>query len=89
MNLPKYPVEADDENFIYQFFSEGSNKFITLIQYNCMSTNANKKPQSNITVVHGMQDFSKDPLVIEKLERARAFFAKNGLPKTNKPKKAK
>jgi hypothetical protein len=23
MNLPKYPVEADDENFIYQFFSEG------------------------------------------------------------------
>jgi hypothetical protein len=25
MNLPKYPVEADDENFIYQFFSEGPN----------------------------------------------------------------
>jgi hypothetical protein len=54
-----------------------------------MSTKANKKRQSNITVVHGMRDYSKDPLVIEKLERARAFIAKNGLPKDNKPKKGK
>jgi hypothetical protein len=46
-----------------------------------MSTNVNKKRQSNITVVHGMRDYSKDPLVIEKLERARAFIAKHGLPK--------
>jgi hypothetical protein len=54
-----------------------------------MSTNENKKKQSNITVVHGMHDYSKDPLVIEKLERARAFFSKNGLPKDSKPKKGK
>ena len=54
-----------------------------------MSTNANKKRQSNITVVHGMQDYSKDPLVIEKLERARAFIAKNGLPRNSKSKKGK
>jgi hypothetical protein len=54
-----------------------------------MSTNIDKKRQSNITVVHGMRDYSKDPLVIEKLERARAFIAKNGLPKDRKSKKGK
>jgi hypothetical protein len=36
-----------------------------------------------------MRDYSKDPFVLEKLERARAFFAKNGVPKTSKPKKSK
>ncbi len=36
-----------------------------------------------------MRDYSKDPLVIEKLERARAFIAKNGLPKDGKSKKSK
>jgi hypothetical protein len=46
-----------------------------------------KKRQSNITVVHGMRDYSKDPLVMEKLERARAFIAKHGLPKEDKPAK--
>jgi hypothetical protein len=54
-----------------------------------MSANTDKKRQSNITVVHGMQDYSKDPLVIEKLKRARAFIAKNGLPKNSKSKKDK
>jgi len=54
-----------------------------------MTTNPNKKRQSNITVVHGMQDLNKDPLVVEKLERARAFIAKNGLPKDSKSKKGK
>ena len=54
-----------------------------------MSTNIDKKRQSNITVVHGMRDYSKDPLVAEKLERARAFIAKNGLPKGSKLKKGK
>lgn len=46
-----------------------------------------KKRQSNITVVHGMRDYSKDPLVVEKLERARAFLAKHPLPKEEKPAK--
>lgn len=54
--------------------------------YVVMSTNIDKKRQSNITVVHGMRDYSKDPLVIEKLERARAFIAKNGLPKNKRGK---
>jgi hypothetical protein len=54
-----------------------------------MSNNKERKIQPNITMVHGMQDYSKDPLVIEKLERARAFFAKNGLPKDTKSKKGK
>lgn len=53
-----------------------------------MSANT-KKRQSNITVVHGMRDYSKDPFVIEKLERARAFIAKNGLPKRDKTKNSK
>jgi hypothetical protein len=48
-----------------------------------------KKRQSNITAVHGMRDYSKGPLVVEKLERARAFIAKNGLPKDGKHKKSK
>jgi hypothetical protein len=54
-----------------------------------MSNNTERKIQPNITIVHGMRDYSKDPLVIEKLERARAFFAKNGLPRNTKPKKGK
>ena len=36
-----------------------------------------------------MRDHSKDPFVIEKLEKARAFIAKNGLPKDGKSKKSK
>jgi hypothetical protein len=54
-----------------------------------MSTNTPKPGQSHITVVHGMRDYSNDPFVLEKLEKARAFIAKNGRPKTGKPKKSK
>ena len=54
-----------------------------------MPTNTSKQRQSHITVVHDMRDYSKDPFVLEKLERARAFFAKNGVPKISKPKKDK
>jgi hypothetical protein len=54
-----------------------------------MSTTATKKHLPGITVVHGMRDYSKDPFVIKKVESARAFIAKNGLPKDSKPKKSK
>jgi hypothetical protein len=36
-----------------------------------------------------MRDYSKDPYLVKKLERARAFIAKHGLPKEIKPKKSK
>jgi hypothetical protein len=61
------------------------NIFATL----SMSTNTPKPRQTHITVVHGMRDYSKDPFVLEKLEKARAFIAKNGRPNTSKPKKSK
>jgi hypothetical protein len=46
-----------------------------------MSPVTNKKHLPGITVDPNMPDYSKDPFVIQKLERARAFIAKNGLPK--------
>lgn len=42
--------------------------------------------QSNITVVKNMRDYSNDPLVIEKAEKATAFLKKHGLPKSVKKK---
>ena len=54
-----------------------------------MSTVTNKKHLPGITVDPNMPDYSKDPFVIKKLERARAFIAKNGLPKDSKAKKGK
>ena len=44
--------------------------------------------QSNITVVKAMRDYSNDPFVIKKAERAAAFLEKHPLP-TNitKPQK--
>ena len=54
-----------------------------------MPKNSPKQWQSHITVVHDMRDYSKDPFVLEKLEKARAFIAKNGRPNTSKPKKSK
>lgn len=54
-----------------------------------MSTTIQKKHLPGITIDPNMPDYSKDPLVVEKLDRARAFFAKNGLPKNNKIKKPK
>lgn len=54
-----------------------------------MRTTADKKHLPGITVVHNMRDYSKDPFFIKKAERARAFIAKHGLPKEDKPKKGK
>jgi hypothetical protein len=52
-----------------------------------MSTISHKKEEPGITVVHNMRDHSKDPFIIKKVERARAFIAKHGLPKDDKPAK--
>jgi hypothetical protein len=46
-----------------------------------MGTAANNKHLPGITIDPNMPDYSKDPFVIKKVERARAFIAKNGLPK--------
>jgi hypothetical protein len=55
-----------------------------------MSTTSNKKYLPGITVDPDMPDLSKAPSVIKKVERARAFVAKHGLPKDlEKPKKSK
>ena len=55
-----------------------------------MSTTTDKKHLPGITVDPNMRDYSKDPFVIKKAERARAFIAKHGLPKDlDKPKKSK
>jgi hypothetical protein len=47
------------------------------------------KEDIGITVVHNMRDYSKDPFILKKVEQARAFIAKHGLPKEGKRKKAK
>lgn len=36
------------------------------------------KPQ--ITIDPNMRDYSDDPFIVKKVERARAFIAKHGLP---------
>jgi hypothetical protein len=51
-----------------------------------MSATANKKHLPGITIDPNMRDYSKDPFVIKKVENARAFIAKHGLPKDNKKK---
>jgi hypothetical protein len=48
-----------------------------------------KKQEPAITVDPNMPDFNKSPFAIKKAERARAFIAKHGLPKEDKPKKGK
>ncbi|MDR3713155.1 MAG: hypothetical protein P4L51_10100 [Puia sp.] len=53
-----------------------------------MSTTTQKKHLPGITVDPNIPDYSKDRLISEKLERAHAFFAKNGLPKNNKKKQS-
>ncbi|MBS1661553.1 MAG: hypothetical protein JST68_10935 [Bacteroidetes bacterium] len=40
-----------------------------------------KKTATGITIDPNIPDFSKSPLVIKKVENARAFIAKHGLPK--------
>ncbi len=54
-----------------------------------MNTAKNKKHLPGITVGSDMRDYSKDPFFVKKLEKARAFIAKHGLPKEIKPKKSK
>ncbi len=54
-----------------------------------MSTTADKRHLPGITIDPNMRDYSKDPFVIKKVERARAFFAKHGLPKDHKSKKTR
>jgi len=53
-----------------------------------MSEKAYKKHLPGIAINPNMRDYSKDPFVIKKVERARAFIAKHGLPE-DKPKKGK
>lgn len=43
----------------------------------------------NVTIDPNMPDLRKTPFAIKKAERARAFIAKYGLPKENRPKKSK
>lgn len=54
-----------------------------------MPATSHNKLKSEITVDPNFPDFSKSPYVIKKVERARAFIAKYGLPKEIKPKKRK
>lgn len=54
-----------------------------------MRANTNKKIEGTITVDPNMPDFSKSPFIIKKVEKARAFIAKHGLPKQIKSKKGK
>jgi len=54
-----------------------------------MANTAEGKHLPGITVNNNIPDFSKSPSVIKKVESARAFFAKHGLPKDHKSKKNK
>jgi hypothetical protein len=54
-----------------------------------MRANTHNRNERTITVDPNMPDFSKSPFVIKKVEKARAFIAKHGLPKGGKPKKGK
>ena len=49
----------------------------------------NKKNENMTTIDPNMRDYSKDPLVLKKVASARAFIAKNGLPKKTRAKKSK
>jgi hypothetical protein len=52
-----------------------------------MSKPKTGKHSSNIIVLPSFEEVSKSPFVIKKVERARAFIAKHGLPKDDKPAK--
>ena len=54
-----------------------------------MPTTADKKHLPGITINPNIPDFNKSPFAIKKAEKARAFIAKHGLPKEEKPKKSK
>lgn len=51
-------------------------------------TTNNKDTQLQITIVHNMPDYSKDPYFVKKLEKARATLERVGLPKGWEKKKA-
>jgi hypothetical protein len=54
------------------------------------TTTTMKRLKAGLYLDPNMRDYSKDPFVIKKAERARAFIAKHGLPKDlDKPKKGK
>jgi|HubBroStandDraft_2_1064218.scaffolds.fasta_scaffold2172464_1 hypothetical protein len=52
-----------------------------------MSKAKTGKHSSGIIVIPSLLEVSKSPFIIEKVERARAFIAKHGLPKDDKPAK--
>jgi hypothetical protein len=45
-----------------------------------------KSADINVTVVKKMRDYSQDPFIKQKAERARAFIKKHGLPDFSKNK---
>lgn len=51
-----------------------------------MKPTSNKPHLPGITADPNMPDFSKDPFFVKKVERAREFIAKNGLPKDKRAK---
>jgi len=54
-----------------------------------MSIRAHKNINPTITIDPNMRDYSKEPFIIKKAEKSRAFIAKHGLPKKGQSKKAK
>lgn len=48
-----------------------------------------KKHGLIITIDPDMRDYSNDPFIVKKVERARAFIAKHGLPKQDRTRKSK
>ena len=54
-----------------------------------MPTKTKTKHLPGITVDPNMIDCSNSPYILEKVERAKAFIAKHGLPKEVKSKKSK
>lgn len=54
-----------------------------------MSTIAHKKKLGAISVDPNMPDFGKSAFIIKKVEKARAFISRHGLPKKESGKKSK
>jgi hypothetical protein len=54
-----------------------------------MANKAKTRHLPGITYDPNMPDISNSPYILEKVERAKAFIAKHGLPKVVKPKKSK
>jgi hypothetical protein len=52
-----------------------------------MSKTSTGKYLPGITVVPTLDEVSKSPFIIKKVERAKALIAKYGLPKDDKPAK--